>query len=161
MAATDVSKAVAQVPDAAGRFGQFGGRYVPETLTQALDELTREYAAAQADPKFQAELDDLLKNYVGRPSPLYSRQAADRAVRRRPDLAEARRPEPHRRPQDQQHARPGAAHAADGQEARDRRDRRRPARRGHGHGLCPLRARRASSTWARKTFAARSSTSSA
>jgi tryptophan synthase beta chain len=59
------------VPDAAGRFGSFGGRYVPETLTRALDELTAEYAKAQQDPKFQAELDDLFKNFVGRPSPLY------------------------------------------------------------------------------------------
>ena len=46
-----------QVPDAAGRFGPFGGRYVPETLTRALDELTVEYEKAVADPTFQAELD--------------------------------------------------------------------------------------------------------
>ena len=59
------------VPDAAGRFGSFGGRYVPETLTRALDELTVEYAKAQQDPQFQAELDDLFANFVGRPSPLY------------------------------------------------------------------------------------------
>jgi tryptophan synthase beta chain len=62
---------LAAVPDAAGRFGSFGGRYVPETLTRALDELTAEYAKAQADPEFQAELDDLFQNFVGRPSPLY------------------------------------------------------------------------------------------
>lgn len=59
------------VPDAAGRFGAFGGRYVPETLTRALDELAVEYNRARADAKFQAELDDLWRNYVGRPSPLY------------------------------------------------------------------------------------------
>jgi tryptophan synthase beta chain len=59
------------VPDAAGRFGAFGGRYVPETLTRALDELTVEYEKARQDPQFQAELNDLLANYVGRPSPLY------------------------------------------------------------------------------------------
>ena len=59
------------VPDAAGRFGQFGGRYVPETLIGALDELTVEYDAAVADAQFQAELGELLKNYVGRPSPLF------------------------------------------------------------------------------------------
>jgi tryptophan synthase beta chain len=63
--------ALSQVPDAAGRFGQFGGRYVPETLTKALVELAAEYDQARSDPTFQAELDDLLKNYVGRPSPLY------------------------------------------------------------------------------------------
>ena len=60
-----------QVPDASGRFGEFGGRYVPETLVHALDQLTKEYAAACQDAVFQAELDELLKNYVGRPSPLY------------------------------------------------------------------------------------------
>ncbi|MDX1946744.1 MAG: tryptophan synthase subunit beta [Pirellulaceae bacterium] len=60
-----------QVPDQAGRFGPFGGRYVPETLTRALDELTAEYDKASRDPVFQAELDDLLQHYVGRPSPLY------------------------------------------------------------------------------------------
>src|SRR5688572_182153 len=59
------------VPDAAGRFGAFGGRYVPETLTRALDELAAEYEKARQDASFQADLDDLLTNYVGRPSPLY------------------------------------------------------------------------------------------
>src|SRR5436190_16976805 len=66
--------AISQVPDAAGRFGAFGGRYVPETLTRALEQLTAEYAKAQADAAFQAELDSLLKHYVGRPSPLYHAQ---------------------------------------------------------------------------------------
>ncbi|MCA9131788.1 MAG: tryptophan synthase subunit beta [Planctomycetales bacterium] len=59
------------LPDERGRFGEFGGRFVPETLTRALDELAAEYAAAKQDSKFQAELDDLLKTFVGRPSPLY------------------------------------------------------------------------------------------
>ncbi len=59
------------VPDQHGRFGQFGGRYVPETLTAALVELTAAYDAARQDPSFQSELDDLFKHYVGRPSPLY------------------------------------------------------------------------------------------
>ncbi|REK13088.1 MAG: tryptophan synthase subunit beta [Planctomycetota bacterium] len=59
------------VPDAAGRFGNFGGRYVPETLMRALDELAAEYEKAKRDKAFQAELEDLLHNYVGRPSPLY------------------------------------------------------------------------------------------
>ncbi len=62
---------VRHVPDANGRFGQFGGRYVPETLTRALDQLAAEYKKAQQDKAFQAELSDLLRNYVGRPSPLY------------------------------------------------------------------------------------------
>ena len=66
-----VPAASAHVPDLAGRFGQFGGRYVPETLTRALDELTVEYDQARQDPEFQAKLDDLLKNFVGRPSAFY------------------------------------------------------------------------------------------
>ncbi|MCA9097288.1 MAG: tryptophan synthase subunit beta [Planctomycetaceae bacterium] len=64
-------RATSQVPDAAGRFGEFGRRFVPETLMQALEQLTDEYARAKQDPAFQAELDDLFRNYVGRPSPLY------------------------------------------------------------------------------------------
>ena len=53
-----------------GRFGVYGGRYVPETLVAALDELEREYNLAKADPAFQAELAGLLKDYAGRPTPL-------------------------------------------------------------------------------------------
>jgi tryptophan synthase beta chain len=54
-----------------GRFGQYGGRYVAETLMPALDELTRAYDEVSRDPDFQRELDDLLEYYVGRPTPLY------------------------------------------------------------------------------------------
>ncbi len=54
-----------------GRFGAYGGRYVPETLMAALEELDDAYAQAQADPAFHAELDSLLKDYAGRPTPLY------------------------------------------------------------------------------------------
>jgi tryptophan synthase beta chain len=67
-----------RVPDAAGRFGRFGGRYVPETLTRALEELAAAYEQAAAEPAFQAELDDLLAHYVGRPSPLYHAQRLSR-----------------------------------------------------------------------------------
>jgi tryptophan synthase beta chain len=63
--------ATPRVPDALGRFGPFGGRYVPETLTRALDTLATQYTAARADRAFLAELDLLLRHYVGRPSPLY------------------------------------------------------------------------------------------
>jgi tryptophan synthase beta chain len=62
---------LSQLPDAAGRFGLFGGRYVPETLTRALVELTEEYRSALMDPSFAAELERLFRHYVGRPSPLY------------------------------------------------------------------------------------------
>ena len=58
-------------PDERGHFGQFGGRYVAETLMPLILELEKEYIAAKADPAFQAEFDDLLEHYVGRPSPLY------------------------------------------------------------------------------------------
>jgi len=58
-------------PDQRGRFGTFGGRYVPETLIPALVELTRVYEKARRDPKFKAELDYYLRQYVGRPTPLY------------------------------------------------------------------------------------------
>src|SRR6185436_7844574 len=58
------STATKHVPDTAGRFGQFGGRYVPETLIRALDELAIEYDKACQDAAFQSELSELLKNYV-------------------------------------------------------------------------------------------------
>lgn len=54
-----------------GRFGRFGGRYVPETLIPALDELAEAYAQASRDPGFLAEVDRLAADYVGRPTPLY------------------------------------------------------------------------------------------
>ena len=58
-------------PDARGRFGDYGGRFVAETLMPAVLEVERAYEAAKADPTFQAELDRYLKDYVGRPSPLW------------------------------------------------------------------------------------------
>ncbi|MCH2113782.1 MAG: tryptophan synthase subunit beta [Pirellulales bacterium] len=61
----------ADVPDETGRYGKFGGRYVPETLVYALDQLAAEYEAACGDATFRGELDGLLQNYVGRPSPLF------------------------------------------------------------------------------------------
>ena len=59
-----------ETPVVTGRFGRYGGRYVPETLMAALEELAALYDQARADPAFQAELDDLLKSYAGRPTPL-------------------------------------------------------------------------------------------
>ncbi len=58
------------VPDASGRFGRFGGRYVPETLIAALDELAEAYREARRDPAFLGEVDRLLREYVGRPTQL-------------------------------------------------------------------------------------------
>jgi tryptophan synthase beta chain len=57
--------------DRSGYFGAYGGRFIPETLSAALDELATAYDAARVDPAFQARLDDLLRNYVGRRTPLY------------------------------------------------------------------------------------------
>jgi len=64
-------RATSQVPDAQGRFGPFGRRFVPETLMHALEQLTEHYAQARADEGFQQQLAGLLKQFVGRPSPLY------------------------------------------------------------------------------------------
>ncbi|MBL8746842.1 MAG: tryptophan synthase subunit beta [Phycisphaerae bacterium] len=72
---------LSNVPDAAGRFGPFGGRYVPETLVAALDQLASEYQRAANDPHFHAELDHLLKSFVGRPTPLYRAEGLTRLAR--------------------------------------------------------------------------------
>jgi tryptophan synthase beta chain len=74
-----------------GRFGPYGGRYVPETLVAALDELTALYDAAKADPTFWAELDALLAEFVGRPSPIseaprFSDLVGARVLLKREDL---------------------------------------------------------------------------
>jgi tryptophan synthase beta chain len=61
----------AGLPDEVGRFGAYGGRFVPETLLDALNRLAEEYARARTDPSFQARLASYLANYVGRPSPLF------------------------------------------------------------------------------------------
>src|SRR5437016_4742561 len=63
--------ATSSVPDTQGRFGPYGGRYVPETLMYALRQLSEHYDAARQDPEFQKLLDSYLRYYVGRPSPLY------------------------------------------------------------------------------------------
>ncbi|WP_283133538.1 tryptophan synthase subunit beta [Rhizohabitans arisaemae] len=75
-----------------GRFGQFGGRFVPEALIPALDEVAALYAEARQDPEFVAELDDLLANYAGRPTPLtdawrFGEHAGARILLKREDLA--------------------------------------------------------------------------
>jgi tryptophan synthase beta chain len=71
-----------QGPDASGHFGDFGGRYVAETLMPLILELEREYRAAKADPLFKAELDGLMTHYVGRPSPLYYAERLTEVLRR-------------------------------------------------------------------------------
>ncbi|MCK6577235.1 MAG: tryptophan synthase subunit beta [Anaerolineae bacterium] len=81
------------VPDERGYYGDFGGRYVPETLIPALDELLIAYREAMADPTFQRRLADLQKNYTGRPTPIsYAERLSDylggaRVYLKREDLA--------------------------------------------------------------------------
>jgi tryptophan synthase beta chain len=67
----DINLTLTQQPDARGRFGQFGGKYVPETLMSALSELEEAFQKYRQDPDFQSELQELLRNYVGRATPLY------------------------------------------------------------------------------------------
>jgi tryptophan synthase beta chain len=69
------------LPDDRGHFGEFGGRYVAETLMPLILDLEREYRAAQVDPAFAQEFDDLLEHYVGRPSPLYFAERLTAAIR--------------------------------------------------------------------------------
>ncbi len=69
-------------PDERGHFGQFGGRYVAETLMPLVLDLEREYRAAKQDPAFAAQFDDLLEHYVGRPSPLYYAERLTEEVRK-------------------------------------------------------------------------------
>jgi len=69
-AAAEPSPPFAPVPDARGRYGPYGGRYVPETLMAPLEELEAAYGAAAADPSFRAELNRALRDWAGRPTPL-------------------------------------------------------------------------------------------
>ena len=146
------------VPDERGRFGTYGGRYVPEVLIPALDELAEAWSALRDDPGFRTEFGDLLRDFVGRPTPITHARAALGGAGVR-DLAEARGPGPHRGAQDQQRARAGARREAAGQGAHHRGDRCGPARRRGGDGLRAPRACRAWSTWARKTRTGRRPTS--
>ncbi len=91
--AADLVAGPASVPDGTGHFGPFGGRLAPEALMSALEELTEEYAAAKADPGFQAELRGLLTGYAGRPTlltevPRFAAEAGGaRVFLKREDLA--------------------------------------------------------------------------
>ena len=80
-----------QWPDATGHFGPYGGRFVPETLIYALDQLEDEYRRASADAGFQKELSDGLRDFAGRPTPLiearrFSEEAGCRVFLKREDL---------------------------------------------------------------------------
>ena len=83
--------ALREWPDASGHFGPYGGRFVPETLIHACDQLSAEYHRARSDPAFQAELDATLRDFAGRPTPLieakrFSEAAGCRVFLKREDL---------------------------------------------------------------------------
>ena len=134
-------------------WGQFGGRYVPEALITALDELERVYTQAKADPEFHKEFMTLQQRYVGRPSPLTEAPRFAALVKEKTGL-DARI---FLKREDLNHT---GAHKinnalgqallieAHGQDPRDRRDGRGPARRRHGARLVPYSASSAGSTWA-------------
>src|SRR5262249_10568182 len=90
-AAPTSAAALAEVPDAGGHFGGYGGRFVPESLISTLNELDAQYAAARADPAFHAELEALLRGYAGRPTlltraPRFSAAAGCEVLLKREDL---------------------------------------------------------------------------
>ena len=144
-----------------GRFGPYGGRYVPETLIAALDELERRSTTRRAaDPAFWAEFDAPAAR-VRRPAHAADERAAPLRDGGRAGLAQARGPQPHRRAQDQQHHRPGAAGAAHGQAPHHRRDRAPASTASPRRRSARASGSSASSTWARRTCAGRRSTSSA
>ncbi|AMO71421.1 tryptophan synthase subunit beta [Sphingorhabdus sp. M41] len=78
----DTPNSYRNMPDDRGHFGEFGGRYVAETLMPLILDLEKHYRAAQADPAFGEQFNDLLQNYVGRPSPLYYAESLTEEVRK-------------------------------------------------------------------------------
>ncbi len=77
-------------PDEQGHFGLYGGRFVAETLMPLILDLEAAYADAKADPAFKAELDGLLKHYVGRPSPLYFAERLTQHLAARKSISSAK-----------------------------------------------------------------------
>ena len=148
-------------PNERGRFGIYGGRFVPETLMPLILSLEKAYAAAKADPSFKAELNNLLKHYVGRPSPLYF---AERLTEK---LGGAK---VYFKRDELNHTGAHKINNVLGQILLARRMGKKriiaetgagPARRGDRDRLRAVRPRHAWSTWARSTSSGRSRTSSA
>ncbi len=119
---------VYSAPTAEGFFGPYGGRFVPETVMPALLELTEAFEAAIGDASFQQEFDATPGRLRGAAHAAVSGATPCRGHGPGGGLSQARGPLPHRRAQDQQHHRAVSARGTHGQEARDRRDRRRSAR---------------------------------
>ena len=123
-----------RAPTVEERFGPYGGRFVPETLIAALDELSAAWAAGARGRGLPGRAGGAAARLRRAPDAAVPGRAALGAGRP-PRLSEARGPGPHRRAQDQQRRRPGAAGQEDGQDPDHRRDRRRPARRRDRHRL--------------------------
>ena len=119
-------------------FGAYGGRYVPETLIPALDELEAAWATLRDDDGVPRRAPRAAHDLRGPADAAHARRALRAG---QAHLPEARGPDAHRRAQAEQRARPGADRAAARQAPDHRRDRRRPARRRDGHRLRALRAR--------------------
>ena len=96
-----MSEKQTQLPDQLGHFGIFGGRYVPEILIPALDELAEAYNRYKNDDDFTRELNYYLREYARPPHPTLLCRAAHEPARRGQDLSQARGPLPHRRAQAQ------------------------------------------------------------
>ncbi len=117
-------------PDATGHWGNYGGRYVPETLVAPLDELTGEFMRARSDSSFAHEFEQLLRDFSGRPTPLFHAKRLSehgggaQIYLKREDLS---------------HTGAHKINNAVGQALLARRIRRRPTRRRHGDGMRALR----------------------
>ena len=118
-------------PDGRGRFGEFGGRFVAETLMPLILEVEQAYLRGASRSGVPGRTGRVPEALCRPAQPAVVRRAADPAPRRREGLLQARRAEPHRQPQGQQLHGPDPAGPAHGQDAHHRRDRRRPARRRH------------------------------
>jgi tryptophan synthase beta chain len=122
-------------PDASGHFGLYGGSFVPETLMHPLEELKTAYAIAKDDASFHEQFQTLLRDFVGRATPITHAERLSQHLGgakiylKREDLTHTGA---HKINNAVGQCPPGQAH---GQEAHHRRDRRGPARRGHGDGL--------------------------
>ena len=98
-----------------GKYGKYGGRFVPEVLMEAISELEQAYDKARKDPEFQKQLDYYLSEFVGRPTPLYLAENLTRKAGRSKNLPQTRRPSPRRSTQNQQHHRTSIACQTNGQ----------------------------------------------
>ena len=129
-------------PDERGHFGTFGGRFVAETLMPLILDLQRAYEDAKADPAFALEMSGYLKDYVGRPSPLYFAERLTEYLGGAKIYLQARRAQSHRLSHKVNNVLGQIMLAQPhGQEAHHRRNRRGPARRRDGHAVRALRAR--------------------